>query len=239
MYTESGILDQMITEKKPQRLVLLNASEKCYSVLRKMLVCGQIPVGSRLAEVEWSQRLGAQRAALREAMVLLTHDGLLIRHATGGFFVPTPEEVHYDSLWDARVVLELGALELAFAPGAVPKDLSPLKKICGTMEDLHHSGLTMGFYESDFMFHQTLLELSGNEILAKMFSHSAQHFYPLAPVTEDVLKQKEATVIREHYEIIANLEAGKIKAASELLRVHIARNKALTPKQSVGKRRKS
>ncbi|MFI4875368.1 MAG: GntR family transcriptional regulator, partial [Blastopirellula sp. JB062] len=71
----------MIRENKTNRPVLLYASEKCYSVLRKMLVCGQLPVGSRLAEVEWSQRLGTQRAALREAMILLTHDGLLIRRA--------------------------------------------------------------------------------------------------------------------------------------------------------------
>ncbi|QDS89830.1 transcriptional regulator NanR [Rosistilla ulvae] len=217
----------MISEKKPERLVLLNASGKCYSVLRKMLVCGQIPAGSRLAEVEWSQRLVAQRAALREAMVLLTHDGLLIRRPTGGFFVPTPEEVHYDSLWDARVVLELGALDLAFAPGAAPRNLSPLKKICSTMEDLHLAGLTMGFYESDFLFHQTLLEFSGNEILAKMFSHSAQHFYPLAPVTGDIRRQREASVIREHREIIANLEAGQIKEASKLLREHITRSKGV------------
>ncbi|QDV57965.1 GntR family transcriptional regulator [Rosistilla oblonga] len=215
----------MITEKKPQPLVLLNASGKCYSVLRKMLVCGQIPAGSRLAEVEWSQRLGSQRAALREAMVLLTHDGLLIRRPTGGFFVPTPEEVNYDSLWDARVVLELGALDLTFAPGAAPRNLAPLKKICSTMEDLHQAGLTMGFYESDFLFHQTLLELSGNEILAKMFAHSAQHFYPLAPVTDDIHKQNQAVVIQEHREIIAKLEAKQIKAASELLREHITRAK--------------
>ncbi|WP_207395318.1 GntR family transcriptional regulator [Bremerella alba] len=236
--TVRAILEDMITEKKSERPVLLNASEKCYSVLRKMLVCGQLPVGSRLAEVEWSQRLGVQRAALREAMVLLTHDGLLIRRATGGFFVPKPEEVRYDSLWDARIVLELGALELTFAPGTPPRDLTPLKKICGTMEDLHLSGLTMGFYESDFLFHQTLLELSGNEILSKMFSHSAQHFYPLAPVTEDIRKEKEAKVIREHREIIAFLEAGDVPAASGLLREHIARNKAVIPNLPVAAGRK-
>ncbi|MFI4875369.1 MAG: GntR family transcriptional regulator, partial [Blastopirellula sp. JB062] len=152
---------------------------------------------------------------------------------TGGFFVPTPDEISYESLWDARTVLELGALELAFAPDAPSRDLAPLKKICETMEDLHLSGLTMGFYESDFLFHQTLLQLSENEILAKMFSHSAQHFYLLAPVTEEIRKQREAVVIQEHRDIISNLEAGKIKAAAKILRRHIARNKEVTPDLAV------
>ncbi|UUO04759.1 GntR family transcriptional regulator [Blastopirellula sp. J2-11] len=217
----------MITEKRLDQPVLMNASGKCYSALRKMLVCGQIPVGSRLAEVEWSQRLGAQRAALREAMALLAHDGLLTRRTTGGFFVPTLEEIRYEELIDARIVLELGAIDISFAPGAARKDLAPLHKICDTMEDLHHSGLTMGFCESDFLFHQKLLELSENEILVKMFSHSAQHIYFLAPVPDDVRVQKEIGVIQEHRQILADLHDGNIQAASDLLRRHIARTKDL------------
>ncbi|MFI4874486.1 MAG: GntR family transcriptional regulator [Blastopirellula sp. JB062] len=225
----------MITEKRLDHPVLLNASGKCYSALRKMLVCGQIPVGSRLAEVEWSQRLGAQRAALREAMALLAHDGLLIRRPTGGFFVPTLEEIHYESLIDARIVLELGAIDVSFAAGVPKKDFTELHKICNTMEDLHHAELTMGFCESDFLFHQKLLELSENEILAKMFSHSSQHIYFLAPMPDDQRKQKEKRVIQEHRQILNDLERGEVQAAKDLLRLHIARTKDMLRRASGAK----
>ncbi len=53
--------------------------------------------------VEWSQRAGVHGDALREAMVLLTRDGLLNRRSTGGFFVPHPEEFDFPALRDARL----------------------------------------------------------------------------------------------------------------------------------------
>ncbi len=53
--------------------------------------------------VEWSQRAGVHGDALREAMVLLTRDGLLNRRSTGGFFVPHPEEFDFRALRDARL----------------------------------------------------------------------------------------------------------------------------------------
>ncbi|WP_218934487.1 DUF1559 family PulG-like putative transporter [Rosistilla ulvae] len=220
------------------RPVLLNASEKCYTALRRVLACGQLPAGSRLAEVEWSQRLGVQRAALREAMVLLTHDGLLNRRSTGGFFVPHPEEFDFRALRDARVAIEIGALQLTFAPGSPRRNLSRLERICDTMEELHRSGLTMEFNEADFRFHQTLLALAENETLNRLFSHSVQHFHSLSPITDEVRQKNEQLVMREHREILAHLKAGKPSDASKLLRTHIThtrkqRQGAFLPRGSV------
>ena len=45
--------------------------DRAYHQLRRLLILQQVPEGIRLRETEWSQRLGVNRSALREAFVRL------------------------------------------------------------------------------------------------------------------------------------------------------------------------
>jgi len=201
------------------------SSERCYQILRKMLTCAQIAPGTRLREVEWSEKLGVQRAALREAMALLVHDGLLLRRSTGGFFTPRLDEIDIDSVVEARIVLEVGALRLTCQRSLLPAAFQPVHDICDMMQMCHEAGLSSGFAEADFLFHQKLLELSGNPHLIQMFSHSSQLIFVAAPVTERVRAQNEMATIQEHRQILESAENCQLPEAVAQLQRHLQKTK--------------
>ncbi|WP_437192698.1 GntR family transcriptional regulator [Planctomicrobium sp. SH527] len=203
----------------------VRSNERCYQILRKMLICAQIPPGTRLGEVEWSERLKVQRAALREAMVLLVHDGLLMRRDSGGFFTPRLEEIDIEHVMNARAVLELGALKITCGRNLKDIHYQPVVDICRVQQQCHEAGMISGFCEADFLFHQKLLELSGNPVLIKMFSHSAQLIYVVTPQTDDVQRTSESQTIAEHLEILGHVREKRLSEAIDLLETHLMKAK--------------
>lgn len=200
----------------------LSARHKCYDVLRRMLICGQIAPGSRLPEVEWSERLEVHRGGIREAMVLLEHDGLLTQGEKGGFFAPILGDFEIEEVMEARCVLESGAIKLVTRRQLEATTFQPLLELCETMKRLHEANIELGFCEADFMFHQTLVALSGNSRLIKMYSHSAQLIFNLSPVdTLAVVRQKREVTLADHLELYRLLVEAKTDEAIELLEKHM------------------
>lgn len=216
----------MITTARQNGEHSTRSSEKCYHILRGMLTCAQIPPGTRLREVEWSEKLGVQRAALREAMALLVHDGLLLRRSKGGFFTPRLDEIDIESVVDARMVLEVGGVKLTCRRKLKASAFQPVADVCDMMERCHKAGMASGFAEADFQFHQKLLELSGNARLIHMFSHSMQLFFAAAPMTNEARRAAEAITIREHREILSLVRQGDVVNASIQLELHLNSTKA-------------
>ena len=216
----------MITSAQTNSGQPVRSSERCYQILQRMLTCAQIPPGTRLREVEWSEKLGVQRAALREAMVLLVHDGLLLRRASGGFFTPRLDEIDIDAVVDARAVLELGGIKLTCERRLSLEDFAPVEDACDMMERCHQSGMANGFAEADFLFHRKLLELSGNASLIQMFSHSAQLIFVAAPLSNDHRRAAQAETIRDHREILSHVQEGDAGRAVACLESHLLQTKA-------------
>lgn len=202
------------------------SSERCYEILRRMLVCGQVPPGTRLREIEWSEKLGVQRAALREAMVLLVHDGLLIRRSSGGFFTLSLNEIDVAGVVDARIVLEVGGVKLTCQKKLPASAFEAVETACDLIERCHEAGMASGFSEADFLFHQRLLELSGNSSLIQMFSHSAQLIFVVTPMSGEQQRQAELNTIREHRNILKFVRAGDEEQAVTSLEAHLKATKA-------------
>lgn len=203
--------------------VRVSARQKCYDVLRRMLICGQILPGSRLPEVEWSERLEVHRSGLREAMVLLEHDGLLTQGEKGGFFAPILGDFEFEEIMQARYVVESGAIKL-IAKRHLPKNaFKPLLELCETMQRLHDADIELGFCEADFMFHQTLVSLSGNSRLIDMYSHSAQLIFNIQPDDIEEVRRKRSVTLEEHRELCRLVMAGETDAAIQMLERHMSR----------------
>ena len=60
---------------------------EAYALVRRRLVRGQLPPGTRVSDTAMAAELGLGRTAVREALVWLERDGLLHSQAGRGFFV--------------------------------------------------------------------------------------------------------------------------------------------------------
>lgn len=174
---------------------------RAYEGLRRLLVQYQIPPGKRLAEVEWSNRLQTSRPAVREAFALLAHEELLARGERGGFFVSKYTEEDLAKIFQARMVIEIGAVRLMAGLELDQRLLDRMGEYCQTMEHLLDHEILLGFGEIDRKFHMTLVELAGNEWLVKMHRRTPASHFVFPEIDSAAIREAGLTVIREHCEI--------------------------------------
>lgn len=148
------------------------ARDSAYKKLRQMLICSSLRPGTKLAEIEWAERFGVHRGAMREAMAILLHEGLLVRSGRS-FAVPILQDEDIREIYQVRGALEMTALWLCADKQLSDSDLAPLESLCQTMDHLLAVDLPLGFSEADEKFHTELIALSGNKRL--------MHVYRLAP----------------------------------------------------------
>lgn len=198
------------------------SSRRCYEHLRHLLMYGQLAPGIRLGEVEWAARLKVHRSALREAMALLAHEGLLVRGQRGGFFTPVLEQRDLEEIWEARSIIEVGAIRLIAARNLPPEAFDLLATICDTMQALCESAIWLGFAEADRKFHETLVKLSGNERLLHMYIRAAlpHRVFSSASDPHQVAASARVT-LDEHREIHQLLVTGRFVEATQRLEEHL------------------
>ena len=84
-------------------------------LLRRRLIEGELPAGSKLNERVLCEQLGVSRTPLREAIKLLAAEGLVALEAGRGAFVPVPSPEDIAQTFDVIAVLEGLAAERAAA----------------------------------------------------------------------------------------------------------------------------
>jgi len=206
----------MSTEQKPFQ------AQSCYDTLRWQLLHGQLTAGSRLVEEKWSTLLGVNRSALREALVLLAHEGFLESGPKGGFFVPTYSESVLDEILEVRLAIEVGALEILEIRGQIPAEgLRKLHHSCEMMQQLTEAGFEYGFVEADRMFHETLVAMADNSRLLRIYRQAPLPLNPLPNPDMETRRHNMRETLAEHLELCQRLKDGRIRDAIELLRNHL------------------
>lgn len=183
-----------------------------------MLLNGEVLSGTRLTEMVWTDRLGVVRGALRSALSLLAHEGLLVRGSRGGFFVPEYSQTDVDQILEVRLALEVTAIEMAGIRGVKAGTCKALRAMCETMRMMIDQGFDLGFIEADRRFHDIIVEMGQNPRLVQ--AHGLVPTPLLRTVPQDVTARNQhlETTLKEHEELCAFIEANEFKRAMSFMR---------------------
>ncbi len=153
-----------------------------YEKLREGIISGHYPAGARLNESQLAREFDISRIPVREALLRLRENGLVMKHDRRGMFVTkmsTEEAQHINSV---RIILEAEALRLC-QRNMNKKQAARLSSLVDRMEKWS-DGSEVDAAALDIEFHRGLWEASGNprlyEILdslsTALFAHAAiQH----------------------------------------------------------------
>ena len=162
-------------EANRQRL----ADTACEQMLH-MIALGEIDLGARITEPFLCERLGMSRTPVREAINRLVNAGLLVSVPHAGVSLRVLKTEELLELWAVREALESQAARLA-APKVSDDDLDELDRLCDEM-DRADAGVTredgVRYRQADRAFHERLVELSGNRMLAQVYAN--QHLLQLS-----------------------------------------------------------
>lgn len=146
-------------EKLQPRALRVRVAE----VLRQALIEGRYAPGSDLADTVLAKELNVSRGPVREALLLLAADGLIVHSHYRGFQVPVLQARDIRQITRARLPLETLSLELA-REHATPGDIRELR----VLKDELLEAVKRGDPEEDppshrdFAFHRRVWELAGD-----------------------------------------------------------------------------
>jgi GntR family transcriptional regulator of vanillate catabolism len=203
---------------------------RCLLALREQILSGQFTAGERMSELPLVERLGVSRTPLRLALADLEHEGLLRGLEGGGYVV---REFTMADIRDAiglRGVLEGTAARFAVERGSSRRDLTALRTINNSIEELVHRV----DYESfelyvalNQRFHARLLKMARSPMLERTLAGivSLPFAGPSAAfvISEaEIPESREILVIahRHHFNLIQAIEHGEGARAESLAREH-------------------
>lgn len=177
-----------------------------------------LPPGTRLLEQTLSERFGTSRAPIREALYLLSQEGLVERIPRKGAVVKRYTTREIEELYKLRVTLEELALERdCDGLRMVRLSLAELRPIVEEMEKSRRE--IKRYHELNFGFHKAIVELSRSSVLSRLYSQiegPLKTFLRLSVTTrEDVSKS-----IEDHRRIVAAIAEEDASEAGRILRAH-------------------
>lgn len=143
--------------------------------IRDMIVAGELNPGDRIVESRFAREIGVGQPTVREALVALEHQGLVVRRANQGCVVTTLTRAEICQTLRIRAELETLAMELAIET-ATDADIRNLGKVTHKMQRAAEVRDVAEFFGLDVRFHETLWRLSGNSLLPRLL---AQTLMPL------------------------------------------------------------
>jgi DNA-binding GntR family transcriptional regulator len=192
-----------------------------YEDLRQAIVSGEVLPGERLPEEELSARLGIGRAAVRMALVLLEHDGLVQREPHRGARVRRVSESEAIEILEARAALE-GIAARHAAINAEDAEVDELRSIIAEMRQLRELGDLFGVSNENARLHGRILEISRHQTARRLSQNLSSQIVRFQYRTV-LLPGRADGSYAEHSEIVDAIAAHTPDAAEAAMRCHLMR----------------
>ena len=195
--------------------------DKAYVALRNVIVASDIYRSRsdiRLDERQLAQDFGVSRTPVREAMAQLEREGFVRSVPRRGVYVVRKTKHEVIQMITAWAALESMAARL-ITQHATDADIAGLRRMFATFEgDRLHAKLDE-YSEVNINFHQTIIELSGNDVLIRLAENLFTHMRMIRRETIGEEDRADRS-IHDHMNIIQALEARDTERAEDLVRQH-------------------
>ena len=199
-----------------------NLRDAVYRILRNSITTGKLEPGMRLREADLVEQLAVSRTPIREALNMLSREGLVeIIPRRGAFVKPWGKQEALEVLL-LREVLEGLAGRLATSR-MTHEDIDALE---GFMKDYNDGKLT--YPEADRLFHEAIVNACGMERLKEMIHNlydSLQMRKILALSFNDEKRIRQS--IAEHRRIITALRARDEDAVETAIRNNFKKTRSV------------
>lgn len=185
--------------------------------IRERILAGRFAPGERLAEEPLSEELGVSRMPVREALRLLSAEGIVVLEPRRGASVAsyTPEQVQ--ELVEVRATLEGLNARLA-ARRHDPAQIAKLEKIVADGTRIHERTELSVIQANNARFHEALEEVAANSVLSGMV-RSLRDRTAIIFARQSRARTRENW--REHEAILRAVIAGDAELAGILATRHV------------------
>jgi DNA-binding GntR family transcriptional regulator len=205
------------------RLVHNSLHDEVAAQMRERIFSGEFAPGTFLDEPRIAELLKISRTPLREALKVLTAEGLVRHEPRRGCFVAEVTQKDLDDIFPVLALLE-GRCAWEAAQHATDADLEAL-------DDLHKKLVKFGkakrineYYETNFAIHEAIITLADNKWLAMVIA-DLRKIMKLARLQQLHAPGRLEQSLSEHLAVFAALKARDASGAEAAMRTHLTRQR--------------
>ncbi|WP_342358756.1 GntR family transcriptional regulator [Terrarubrum flagellatum] len=210
------------------KVVLATLAEQAYRELRLRILSGQLVGGRRLLPEELALELSISPTPIKEALLRLEADGLVVSPLRKGAVVRRFTIADVEELYEARMLIELNALDRLFRIGGVTAEL-----LANMRRSLEQHALYASRHNLDDLttalahdreFHQQIMYAAGNLLISDWH----QRILGQTHTVFVYVAGEYADSVDQHREVLDAMAAGSQEKSLEALRHHLARSREKT-----------
>lgn len=195
----------------------ISLREQVVEQIRTAIIEGRLKPNDHIVETTLTQQLGVSRTPVREALILLERDGLIVSYPHRGSFVRDFTVQDVDDIFSMRTTLE------NFAGECIIQKLGEDDyRYLETLIERQRTGIVAGDFKTvrsiDVNFHQYIVDKSEHELLIRNWRQIVAQIAAVLYIrAEAIPKYDEYLAIRDHGLIV---EAYRKRDLNELVRVN-------------------
>jgi len=205
------------------RLVLNSLHDEVAAKLRDRIFAGELAPGSFIDEPVLCAELSISRTPLREALKVLTAEGLLRHEPRRGCFVSQITEQDLDEIFPVIALLE-GRCAFEAARNATDADLAALEQLHDRLQRNAKGKRITEYYETNFAIHEAIILLANNRWLAQVIG-DLRKIVKLARLQQLHAPGRLEQSLSEHMAVYAALKAHDAEGAEAAMRTHLTRQR--------------
>jgi len=199
-----------------------STGQKVYSLLREQILSLTLPPNAELDEVQFSKEFGFSRTPIREALIRLAADGLVVLAPNRGARVASLDLDQVPQVLETLELYERATTRWA-AMRRQPADLEQLEQRNREFAVAFNTGDPRLIVEANWAFHDTINRASGNRFLAADCSkllRSMMRLSLLAFRQDRSSLAGYADITKQHQEMIEAIANRDPDRAEELVFIH-------------------
>lgn len=203
--------------------------EIVYEELKRQIMIGEIPPGTRMMEVELAEDMGVSRTPIREAIRKLEKEGLVSIEPRRGAYASEISIKDMVDVLEVREFLEGMAAGLA-AKKITNEEADKIRAANLAYKKAVESGNTEEIIKEDEIFHKLIVDCSRNKTLIQMINQVQELALRFRYIYyEDFSRYKNMPY--EHQEIFDAIMTGDTEIARGKADAHVLRLKEFVNKQ--------
>lgn len=205
------------------RIVPHSLHDQVAATLREEIFGGALPPGSFLDEAALCERLEISRTPLREALKVLTAEGLLRHEPRRGCFVAEVTQKDLDEIFPVIALLE-GRCAWEAARNATDAELEALESMHDKLARHARGKRINEYYATNYAIHEAIILLADNRWLAQVIG-DLRKILKLARLQQLHAPGRLDQSLSEHLAVFAALKARDSDGAEAAMRTHLNRQR--------------
>lgn len=195
-------------------------SDHVQSAIRAQILTGDLAPGSRLVELELARSLQVSQGPVRDALVQLAHEGLVVKVPRRGSFVATVDSSEAERVYALREVLESFAAQ-EFCRWGADAVITELEQLVAQMTAAADAGDLPGLVDADMAFHRLVYVSSGHPVLPRIWPMLESTMRAFTTLSNQLIFPSLRDIPLTHVPLVDALRSRDSARAGRLFAAHV------------------